>query len=817
MTDEPNIPDSGDPAQYGADHIKVLKGIEAVRKRPGMYIGDTATRGLHHCVFEVVDNSVDEAMAGHASTIQIKLHVDGSCTVIDDGRGIPVDIHKEVGRPAVEVVLTTLHAGGKFDGKSYKVSGGLHGVGVSCVNALSEWLEVDVYRDGHVYHQEFKRGIRATDLEKRGKASKSGTKITFMPDGEIFPEREFSYDYLTKRLRELAFLNRGLEIVITDERTDKTDRYKYDGGISAFVEHLNANKGVLHKDVVRFENTVDEVIVEIAMQYNDGYNETLFSFANNINTHEGGTHLSGFRSALTRSLNAYARKQNLLKGEKTPTGDDYREGLTAVISVKLPEPQFEGQTKTKLGNSEIQGITEAIVNEALASYLEEHPSDAKIIVGKAIMAQQARDAARKARDLARRKGALSSGNLPGKLADCSSRNVDETELYIVEGDSAGGSAKQARDRKFQAILPLKGKILNVEKARIDKMLNHDEIRTLITAIGTGIGVDDFDLNNLRYGKIIIMTDADVDGSHIRTLLLTFFFRHMRSLIENGSVFIAQPPLYKIKKKKKEEYVHDERDMLRALIDLGIEGTTLSVTHSGNSFSGEALRSLVDLLGHLDELASAVQRKGVSFGRYLENRDGKSGRLPYYRALQNGTDALFYSDEDLNRWIKELEEKQGSEFTIYEEEDMTADRDANAIELYEFIGVREIESTISRIEELGLPMTDYLRPAEPDAPAGYILECDGEETPCKSLREVLKGIRSIGQKGLDVQRYKGLGEMNPGQLWETTMDPTVRSLLRVTLDDAFKADRIFTILMGEQVEPRREFIEKHALEVTNLDV
>ncbi|MCX7887999.1 MAG: DNA gyrase subunit B, partial [Verrucomicrobiae bacterium] len=616
-----------------ADKIQKLEGVEAVRKRPAMYIGDTGERGLHHLVYEVVDNSVDEALAGFCKTIQVIIHVDNSITVIDDGRGIPVDIHKTEKKPALEVVLTQLHAGGKFDKKTYTVSGGLHGVGVTCVNALSEWLEAEVKRDGKVYHMRFKRGKTASRLQVIGKAKGTGTKITFKPDGEIFPVREFKYDILANRLRELAFLNRGIEITLVDERADKRESFKFNGGIEEFVRYINRAKEPLHSKVIYVSKEKDGIQAEVAIQYNEGYNESVYSYANNINTIEGGTHLSGFRSALTRAINQYAKSNNLLK-EKDPvlTGDDLREGLTAVISVKVPTPQFEGQTKTKLGNSEVEGIVSSIVYDGLMTFLEQNPPVARRIVEKALTAARAREAARKARE-AVRKGALTGGGLPGKLADCSEKNPELCELYIVEGDSAGGSAKQGRNRQFQAVLPIRGKLLNVEKARADQILNNTEIRTMITAIGTGFGDGEgegaFDINKLRYHRIVIMTDADVDGSHIRTLLLTFFYRKMPELIKRGHVYIAQPPLYKIKRKKREEYVQNENELQRILIELGSEEARLYRLRDKKEFSGQQLVSVLQSLQELEKLVDTLERRGIRFEDYLAHRHPKSGEFPAY--------------------------------------------------------------------------------------------------------------------------------------------------------------------------------------------
>jgi DNA gyrase subunit B len=621
--------------KYDATYIKVLEGIEAVRKRPAMYIGDISEKGLHHLIEEVVGDSVDEAMGGYCENITVKLNIDGSVMVLDDGRGIPVDEHQEMKKPALEVVMTTLHAGGKFEGKGYKVSGGLHGVGISVVNALSEWLEVEVRRNGHMYVQRYERGETKTALEERGATKKRGTKIIFKPDSSIFETVELSYDIVRKRIRELAFLNKGLCISIIDERTNTEETFKYDGGIKIFVEEMNKGKEIVNKDVIYFEGTEKDIIVECAVQYNDGYNEKVFSFANNINTIEGGTHLSGFRTALTRTLNMYAKNSKLLKDGKAPTGDDYREGLSAVISVKVPEPQFEGQTKTKLGNRDVQGLVEALAYEHLSIYCEENPKAARAIVGKALDASRAREAARKARELTRRKGALSGSDLPGKLADCSSNDVESTELFIVEGISAGGTAKQGRDRRHQAILPLKGVILNVEKARVEKMLNNEEIRTLISAIGTGIGIDEFDPEKLRYGKIVIMTDADVDGAHIRTLLLTFFSRQMPELIDRGNIFIAQPPLYKIKRKKRQEYVYGDKELQESLVSIGTDEAVVETCDKEPlKLSGDKLKKFLGLLEKMEEYnlhfskKKQQSKKGISFKEYMGKK--LDGSYPMYR-------------------------------------------------------------------------------------------------------------------------------------------------------------------------------------------
>ena len=808
-----------DQDTYDATSIKVLGGIEAVRKRPAMYIGDTTARGLHHLVEEVVCNSVDEAVAGFCENITVKINADKSLTVVDDGRGIPVDMHKETNKSALEVVMTMLHAGGKFEHKSYKVSGGLHGVGVSVVNALSEWLEVEVRRDGHLYFQRYEKGEVKSPVEARGVTKKRGTKVVFKPDTEIFEETTFCFETIAKRLREYAFLNKGLKITLTDERTDKSETFKYDGGLKAFIKELNEGKETIHRDIIYLEKEVNGTIVEVAMQYNDSYSENVYSFANNINTVEGGTHLSGFRAALTRTLNNYAKSKGLLNEEKAPTGDDYKEGLTAVISIKLPDPQFEGQTKTKLGNRDVQGLVEAVINEQLGTYCEETPSTAKAIINKGIDAARARDAARKARDLTRRKGALSSSNLPGKLADCSSRDVETSEIFLVEGISAGGTAKQGRDRMFQAILPLKGVIINVEKARVDKMLGNEEIRTLICALGTGIGTDEFNLSNLRYAKIIIMTDADIDGAHIRTLLLTFFFRQMIALIDKGHIYIAQPPLYKVTKSKRQEYIYDDRELQKTLITLGSEETVMEfVNGKKEKLDNSKLGKLLQLLVQMESYVKILRKKGMSLDKFLALKDKKLGSLPLYKVTYRGEMSYIYSEEYLDKFIKEKQNAEGKELEILEEDDLVAnqEKEEGAIEVIEYHESKEIEKTMRMIESFGFSIDEYFEGHSSKEPR-YRLVSGDIEMQAHSLNEILSKVREMGRKGLEIQRYKGLGEMNAEELAETTMNINTRTLLRVKVEDAAKADAIFSTLAGKDVQRRREFIEKHALEAKNLDI
>ncbi len=747
-------------------------------------------------------------------------------------------MHKTEKKPAVEVVLTILHAGGKFDKKSYKVSGGLHGVGVSCVNALSEWLEVEVKRDGKVYHMRFQRGKTASKLTTIGKSKSSGTKVTFKADKEIFNiPIEYNFDILANRLRELAFLNKGLHITLKDERVgkEKEAEYYFTGGIVSFVQEIGKNKTALHAKVIYFFGERDNTQVEIAMQYNDGYAENIYSFVNNINTTEGGTHVSGFKASLTRCVNQYCKGKNVLKDDVSVSGDDIREGLTTVISCKVPNPQFEGQTKTKLGNSDVEGFVESIVNEGLSRFFEENPSVANKIIEKAVLAARAREAARKARELTRRKGALESGSLPGKLADCQERDAALCEVYLVEGDSAGGSAKQGRDRRFQAILPLKGKILNVEKARLHKVLSNDEICTIINALGTGIG-EEFNLDKLRYHKILIMCDADVDGSHIRTLLLTFFFRQMHQLVEKGHIYIAQPPLYKIKRGKREQYIETEEEMSRLLLDLGSEGLTLTRIKDKEKIEGKKLIELLELLSSLESMTSGITRRGIELSNYIALLNKKTKKLPYYRIKVEGEDQFLYDDEELADAVQRYEKKKGKEVDLGEagKEADSKTKFAKELDLVEFFEADEMAETILKIEKLGLDTEDFEPEAEDNKKSAKAERAgkkevfqkkmlykashkDEEPVFLESLRGALKFVQGEGKKGLTIQRYKGLGEMNPEQLWETTMDPEKRTVLRVTLEDAVEADKTFTTLMGDEVEPRREFIHKYAREVKNLDV
>ncbi|HUL71719.1 MAG TPA: DNA topoisomerase (ATP-hydrolyzing) subunit B [Vicinamibacterales bacterium] len=834
------------PEDYGADKIKVLEGLEAVRKRPAMYIGSTGPTGLHHLVYEVVDNSIDEALAGFCRNVNLTIHIDGSITIVDDGRGIPVDMH-ESGRPAAEVVLTVLHSGGKFENSAYKVSGGLHGVGVSVVNALSEWLELEIWRNGLVHQQRYERGTPTGDLYVTGKTEKRGTKITFKADPEVFESTDFSFETLSQRLRELAFLNAGVTITIDDERDGRHHAFVYEGGIREFVEFLNKNRTPVNEKPLFMTGERDvalsgggdrtgTITVEIALQWNDSYTETTYSFANNINTTEGGTHLSGFRAALTRTINHYATKNSLAeKLTESISGDDIREGMTAVISVKIPEPQFEGQTKTKLGNTEVKGIVEGVVNDKLGAFLEENPTVARRIVGKVIEAALAREAARKARDLVRRKGALDNMALPGKLADCQERDPAKSELYIVEGESAGGSAKQGRDRRFQAVLPIKGKILNVEKARFDKMLGHEEIRTLIAALGTGIGEDEFQAGKLRYHRVIIMTDADVDGSHIRTLLLTFFYRQMRDLVDHGHIYIAQPPLFRAKRGRQETFIKDERDLETFLIRRATESRAI-VLPNGREIAGADLERRLEKLMLFRKFLQIVERRGTGRRAILALLEGEArdktfwadkarvSALAAHLTVPQVT-ATAVPDPEHEAWAVEIDDHSAG-YTRKHRLDLdfvTTGEFRTLAAAYQ--DVRELMMGPVTIRTTGAPEadqpeeTDEGGAATPAPKAGAAPHAPARETDSRaeSLDELVEYFVAAGRRGIAINRYKGLGEMNPETLWETTMDPAKRTLLEVRAEDHTEADQMFTTLMGDQVEPRRKFIEDNALDVKNLDI
>ncbi len=854
--------------QYTEDSIQVLEGRDAVRKRPAMYISNTDTLGLHHLVYEVVDNSIDEAMQGNCSRIEVKIHFDNSITIVDDGRGIPVGPHKDPkmnGRSTLEVVLTILHAGGKFEKEAYKYSGGLHGVGVSVVNFLSEWFEVEVKRAGKAYFMRFSDGgIPEGPLKELGSAKKTGTSIRFKPDTKIFTTTEFNFETLSARFRELAFLNPGATIYIEDERSGKSHSYKFSGGIREFVRHLNANKSAVNskpiyfkreRDYVRGDGATDSLIAEIAMQYVDSYDEKLYAFANTINTRDGGTHVTGFRRSLTSTINKYAQKNDLLKKFKDGlTGEDMREGLTAVISVKISNPQFEGQNKGKLLNAEVAGLIESIVNEGLSEHLEENPREAKAIVDKVVLAASARVAARRSREMVR-KSAMEGGGLPGKLADCSEKGPG-TELYLVEGDSAGGSAKQGRDRHFQAILPLRGKIINVEKARINKVLSNEEIRTIITALGTGIS-DNFDYSKLRYDKLIIMTDADVDGAHIRTLLLTFFYRQFSELIDRGHLYIAQPPLYRLRKGRSERYLDREEEKDRFLVDEGVENVRMTLYKQGSENNGEGtetelnkaqVKQFADAMMQLELIERIITRKGISLDQYLAARDER-GRFPVGMAMEEDGVHFAYTMEEFTLLDPDVtaEEngasgngsKPDSEEPGTENGDLFGDPDeAQAqvrqdavgeeeprpkVDLYEFPESREVEASVRTLEKLGFDIQRYDvdhfgRGEETASTSPYrIYGKDNTLFPVYSLMEALEKVKDLGAKGIAIQRYKGLGEMNAEQLWSTTMDPKRRRLLRVTMEDAIEAEQVFSTLMGDEVQPRRAFIQRHAPEVRNLDV
>ncbi len=822
-----------DGAEYTANQIRALKGVEGIRMRPAMYIGDTTPRGLHHLVFEVVDNSIDEAVNGHATTITVVLHDDGSVSVQDDGRGIPVgalDDHEN--RSALEVVFTEIHAGGKFDRESgYKTgTGGLHGVGLTAVNALSEWLEVEVRRNQQLWTMSFERGQMTGPLKELGKSAKSGTHVKFRPDPEIFPEVRFVFDTLARRLQEVAFLNAGVRIRVSDERSERSEEFCYEKGLVEFVEHLNRTEQALFGNVISIKGQQDDVEVDVAVQYHLDFTETVRTFANNINNIEGGTHLSGFRSALTRSINQYGRKENLFK-DATPTGDDFREGLTAVIAVRIPEPQFEGQTKTKLGNSEVEGIVTSVVHDGLTQFLEANPKVAKLIASKGMRAAEAREAARKAREMIRRKGALTTGGLPEKLRDCRSRTLEETELYLVEGDSAGGSADTGRDSDTQAILPLRGKILNVQKAREAKVLQNKEVTNIFKAIGVPPGAQLDDVAKRRYGKIILMTDADVDGSHIRTLLLTFLYRHMEPLIKEGCVYIAQPPLYRvIQGRKKPRYVQTHEQMMMELVELGAEGSRVEL-EDGQLLEGEALEAVINLLNALEEPLQTLERRGVDLRWLVGEHVDKDGRLPRYRVFLGREQHWFHTSEEVDEFLEAEKERHGGEFVV-PEDDTPAGADGNGesssngsddkapelkrTNLYE---VKAINAALADLKGFGITVSDLLPAGNRDGEPYFPLKLvnDESENPLSSFRDLVPAVRSLGEKGLKITRFKGLGEMDPEELWTTSMDTQTRHLLQVTLEDATAAHDLFSVLMGDDVEPRRQFIEEHALDVKNLDV
>lgn len=836
-SDETNqAPGADADSSYGPEHLQALKGLEGIRHRPAMYIGDTTTQGLHHLVYELVDNSIDEAANGNASLLSVVIHSDGSVSVADDGRGIPVGpMPEENNKSALEVVLTNIHAGGKFNREGgYKVgTGGLHGVGIKAVNALAEWLEAEIRREGHVWTMDFARGKPTTELKKLGKSDTTGTKITFKADPEIFPDTRYNFEPLAKRLQELAFLNAGVRIRILDERTGERDEFHYPNGLIEFVKWLNRTETPLYDQIITINGSLDNIEVAVTIQHNDGFNENVRTFGNCVNNYLGGTHLSGFRAALTRVVNAYGKREKLFE-EIVPSGDDFREGLVAVVAVRVPDPQFQGQTKEKLVNASVEGVVNSIVGEQLAKYMEENPTIAKRIAQKGLMAAEAREAARKSREMVRRKGALTSGGLPEKLRDCRSRELDITELYLVEGDSAGGSADTGRDSNVQAILPLRGKILNVEKAQLIKILDNAEISNLFKAIGIPPMAEFEDVTKRRYGKIILMTDADIDGSHIRTLLLTFMFRHMKPLVENGCIYIAQPPLYKVVQRNKTRYVQTHDKMVTELMELGLNGSRVAFTN-GDLIEGDHLRRIVTLLGRIEEPIELLERRGITL-KYLHRQSPDVEKpLPHFRVFLGKQEHWFHTRDEVEHFVQEEEKKRGQELEIAGETNgvalpPTANPAAaatpaqaaikdGAIQIIDLHEMRTINDVLRELKGYGIHLTDLYPPGAKDGETFYpfrILQ-DDHAVKMTSLRELLPQLRSLGERGMKVTRFKGLGEMDAEELWETTMDPAARTLLKVTMVDAAAADEMFRVLMGDAVEPRREFIEKHALDVKDLDV
>jgi DNA gyrase subunit B len=826
MADEPTT------ESYDGSNIRHLKGVEGIRTRPAMYIGDTTLRGLHHLVYEVVDNSVDEAVNGHATQITVKINTDESVSIKDDGRGIPISEVEGEGRSALEVVLTEIHAGGKFDRDSgYKTgTGGLHGVGITAVNALSEILEAEVRREGHVWTMDFSRGVLANGLKQLGKSETTGTKLTFLPDSQIFPDTKFVYDTLQKRLQELAFLTPGIRIRLIDDRTDQSDEFQYEEGLVEYVKFMNRTATPIINEVISISGEQDGVQVEIALQHNDGYTENVRTYANNIHNVDGGTHMSGFRSALTRSMNNYGKKMNLFK-DASPAGEDFREGLTAVVSVRVPDPQFEGQTKMKLGNSEVEGIVSSVVHDELTRFFEENPSTAKRMIQKALNAAEAREAARKSREMVRRKGALTTGGLPEKLRDCRSRELEITELYLVEGDSAGGSADTGRDSNTQAILPLRGKILNVEKAQLVKVLDNNEIANIFKAIGLSPAtpMEEIDITKRRYGKIIVMTDADVDGSHIRTLLLTFIFRHMRELVKGGHIYIAEPPLYRVIQNRKTRYVQTQEEMMNELIELGLNGSSVIIRDDKTVFEGENLKRVVGMIEEIEQPLDRLERRGIDVRHLALNEAREDGLLPRYRVFIGRGQHWFSTRAEVEQFVDEESKRLGEELEVADETQTPADDNGKdkengssrktmlqIIDLHEVISINQ---TLRTLKDFGVELRDLMpagtKNGEPIYP--FAISNKDVETPLSSMRELLPKLRKQGEKGMTLTRFKGLGEMNSDELWETSMNPEKRILLQVRLEDATAADEMFRVLMGDQVEPRREFIQRHALDVKELDI